>query len=142
MKAKGRKKINSHLLNVLILKKFGKKKAFADLLGLTGRNIYNWCDGTGTPSVAMVKRMAKELDVSWKVFYLPGTEYVVMGIESALTRWSADHQNLTADRLKDNDAITLIDKQAPEVLDAAEEGSSESPFFVQGPTDSPDSSNG
>ena len=116
-----RPKINRHLLSLLIRKKYGEEigalAKFADEVKVNRKNLYDWTWGRYAPPVGIVKRMAKALEIPADLLYTPGVDFVSMGIESSLTRWSLEHQIMKADRLSDSDALAFINARSPDVLD-------------------------
>ena len=133
-------KINSHLLNIYLKEHKMTIKAIADELGFKVTHVYNWIYGVAAPPVTSIKKLAEFLQVSPSIFYISGTTYVGMGVQSALTRWSKQHQELERESINDNDALNFIKSTASDALDETDEEINESPFHIQGPSESPDSS--
>lgn len=109
--------INSHLLNHLILKEFKSKADFARHMDYPINHVSNWTLGLCSPSVEKVIAIASELGISPDIFYVPGEQYVQMGIESALTKWSLEQQSGEADTLSATEAINFIRSKSPDTLE-------------------------
>ena len=129
--------INSTLLNTLVTKR-GTKIGFARDHNFKKQDIMNWTLGISLPSEHQLKKLCKALEISPEILMLPGELYVAKGWQAALTRWAEQHIENEREPIRDTDAINLIKTSTPDALEEAEDESGESPFYVQGPSKSPD----
>ena len=120
----------------MILDKFDSKASFARAIGVEVNFVYNWTYGLCSPSPQTLKTIGEVLEVPAEAFYIAGMEYVQMGVESALTRWSVDQQSGQAPPLTSNEAIQYIKATQPEVVEEANFENKEVAFNVPMPTES------
>ena len=129
------RKINVHLLNILIQKHYKSKREFAQACDIKESRVYNWTLGIYNPTYDEVVVMSKHLNVAPLIFYIPGVDYIKMGVESAITRWSLEQQTSEGPTLSSNEALQFIRFSEPEVMEETAEEAKEESFTVQGPTE-------
>ena len=126
------KPINTHLLNILIRKRFNTVAAFSRESGIPVNRLYNWVNGVCAPPPDTLKEMAKHLGISAQMFYVPGIRFVRMGIESAMVRWSLEQHEMEAPTLTSNEALQFIRFAEPDFVEETEDETKEEAFAVQG----------
>ena len=127
--------INSSLLNSLITN-LGTKVGFARKHNFRQRDIINWTLGLTRPSKGQIQKLCKALEITPEMILLPGEIHAGRGWQTGLSRWAQGHIDNTGPPLTNNEAIRLIELTTPDTLEKATDEGTESPFFVQGPSES------